>query len=143
MALLELIAAAAVLAVILTVCLQMAGVVAAQRRAVRQRQAATLELANVLERLAARPWSELSQEQARRERLSPAAAALLPGAELHVEIAPAAGTPEAGRITASLRWQGPYAVPPPALSLSTWRYRLAAAAGSGEPRYPFPDPRWQ
>ena len=93
MTLLELITAGALLGVILTTCLQMTGAAAGQRRAVRQRQAADLELANVLERLAARPWSELTPERAARERLSPAAAALLPEAELHAAVAAVPGMP--------------------------------------------------
>ncbi|MGO8691357.1 MAG: prepilin-type N-terminal cleavage/methylation domain-containing protein [Thermoguttaceae bacterium] len=129
MSLLELITAAALLAVLLTAGLQMSGAAAAQRRAIRQRQAASLELANILERLASRPWSELTPQQAGQERLSPAVAALLPRAELHVEVAPAPGQPEARRITASLRWQGPNGMPLPPVSLSAWRYRLADAAG--------------
>ena len=96
MSLLELITAAALLAVLLTAGLQMTGAAAAQRRAVRQRQAASLELANVLERLASRPWSELTPQQAGQERLSPAAAAMLPHAELHVEVAPRRASPRPG-----------------------------------------------
>jgi Tfp pilus assembly protein PilE len=127
MTLLELIGTGAVLAILLTICLEMSGAAAVQRRAVRQRRAATLELANVLERLAARPWSELALHEARPQPLSPAAAALLPKAELRVEIAAAPTPPEARRITASLRWQGHGGGPPPTVSLTAWRYRLADA----------------
>jgi hypothetical protein len=55
---------------------------------------------------------------------------MLPRADLHVEIAPMPGQPEAKRITAALGWQGPNGTPLPAVRLSAWRYRLAEPAGA-------------
>ncbi len=59
MTLLELAVAGALLGTLLVVCLQLLQATAAQRRLADQRQLALLEVGNVLERLAARPWSDL------------------------------------------------------------------------------------
>ena len=58
--LLELVAAGAVVGALLVVCLQLLSAAAAQRRAADQRQCALLELGNVMEQVAARPWAELT-----------------------------------------------------------------------------------
>ena len=58
MTLLELVVAGALLGTLLVVCLQLLAATAAQRRAADQRQLAVLEVGNVMERLAARPWAD-------------------------------------------------------------------------------------
>ena len=64
MTLLELAVAGTLLGTLLVVCLQLLQATAAQRRAADQRQLALLEVGNVLERLAARPWADLTPESA-------------------------------------------------------------------------------
>jgi hypothetical protein len=58
------------------------------------------------------------------EKLSPAAARQLPGAELKLEVAPAAKEPNAKRITATLRWQDRSGQPGAPVRLTTWRYKI-------------------
>ena len=116
----ELIGAVAILTVLLTLCLQMLGSAASQRCAATGRQAAVVEATNVLERMTAKPWDELEAE---KPQLSPAARALLPGAELKIAVAAAPDEPDAKLITVSLRWQDRNGLPVRPVSLSAWRYR--------------------
>jgi len=119
--LMELVVAGALLGTLLVVCLQLLTATADQRRAADQRQLAILEVGNVTERLAARPWTELKPEMA-APQLSPSVRDRLPGAELKVEVTTAAAEPDAKRILVSLRWQdraGQFVSP---VKIATWRW---------------------
>jgi hypothetical protein len=119
--LVELFVACAIVTMLLTFCLQLIGAAIAQRHAADQRQCAILELGNLMERIAAKPWEELATENLMQEKLSDAAACL-PGVELKVEVFEASEVPSGKRITASLRWQdasNQYVAP---VHLTTWRY---------------------
>ena len=127
MMLLEVIVAGSLLAVLMAICVQLLSAAADQRHAADQRQCAIEELANLMERIAARPWADLTEAVATQEQetLSASAESQLPGAELKIEIVAEPEEPDAKRITASLRWQnrnGQYVAP---LSLTTWRYGIA------------------
>jgi len=122
----EVIVAAALLGTLLAVCLQLVAAAAAYRRAADQREAALAALGNVMERLAARPWSELTASAVAKEKLPPAVTAQLPRAVLKIDVAPPAAEPKARQITATLRWEdakGQLAAP---LRLTTWRYQIGA-----------------
>ena len=119
----ELTVAGAILGTLMVVGLQMLTAVAAQRRAIDQQQFATLELANVMERMAARPWSELTPQAAAQEQLSSAIRSRLPGAELKVDVSTSDVEPDAKRIVVSLRWQNRAGVLLPPLTITTWKYR--------------------
>jgi hypothetical protein len=123
MTLLELAVAAAMLATLLAVCVQLLGAMAAQRRAADQRQLALFEVSNVIERAAARAWNDLTPEALAAEKLSPAAIEELPEAELKVEMSIPQSEPNAKRITVSLRWQDRKGNFLPPLKLTTWKYR--------------------
>jgi hypothetical protein len=123
--LLETIVAGALLGTLLVLCLQLLGAAAAQRRAADQRQCAVQELANVVERVAARPWAELNTTALATEKLSPWAADQLPGAQLKIEVSTNTKQPEAKRIALSLRWQDRSGQLLPPLTITTWRYRIA------------------
>ncbi len=123
MTIIELMVAGAMLCTLLAVCVQMVAAVAAQRRAVDQREYATIELANVMERITARPWDELTSQAVAHEQPSPAALSRLPGAELKVEVTAPAGEPDAKRIAAALRWQDRNGAFLPPLTVTTWKYR--------------------
>ena len=116
--------AGAIVGALLVVCLQLLSAAAAQRRAADQRQCALLELGNVMEQVAARPWAELTTAALSQEKPSPSANSQLPGAELKIEVFALADQPNAKRITAALRWQdrsGRLLVP---VTLTTWRYKI-------------------
>ena len=120
----ELVVAGAIVGTLLVVCLQLLSAAAAQRRAADQRQCALVELGNVMEQIAARPWAELTTAALSHEKLSPSADGQLPGAELKIEVFTSADEPGAKRITAALRWQdrsGQLLAP---VTLTTWRYKI-------------------
>ena len=71
--LMEVAVAGALVGTLLVVCLQLVSAAAAQRRAADQRQCALLELGNVMEQIAARPWAELTTAALSQEKLSPSA----------------------------------------------------------------------
>lgn len=124
MMLMELAVAVAIVGALLVLCLQLLSAAAAQRRVVDQRQCALLELGNVMEHIAARPWAELTTAALAQEKLSPPAGSQLPGAELKIEVSTSADEPSAKRITAALRWQdrsGQLLAP---ATLTTWRYKI-------------------
>jgi prepilin-type N-terminal cleavage/methylation domain-containing protein len=123
MSLIELTVASAVVTAMLAIAVQMLVAVAAQRRASDQRQFATLELANVMERLAARPWAELTAEAAAGEQPSAAVRTLLTGVELKVDVSTPAAEPDAKRLSASLRWQDRSGGYLPPVTITTWKYR--------------------
>jgi hypothetical protein len=120
---LEMIVAGALLGTLLVICLQLFAATAAQHQAAVRRQCASLELANVMERVTVRPWGQLTNAVLAEEHLSPSATAQLPGAELKIEVFVPAGAPEAKRLAATIRWQDRDGRPPQPLTLTTWRYR--------------------
>jgi len=123
MTLLELVVAGALLGTILVVCLQLLAATAEQRRAADQRQLAVLEVENAMERLAARPWDELTPQAVATPQLSPSVRGRLPGAELKVEVTASPAEPLAKRIAILLRWQdrsGQFTQP---VRIVTWRWK--------------------
>lgn len=119
----EVAVATLLLAIAMTLTVQILGWVAAERRALERRQCAIGEVANILERLAARPWGRLSAETAKTVTLSETARRSLPDAELTVKVAELAEGGDAKRILVSLRWrtrQGNWDAP---VRLAAWSYR--------------------
>ena len=122
MTLMELVVAAALLGTILIICLQLLAATAQHRRHVNQRQLALTEVENTMERLAARPWNELTPQTAAGQ-LSPAVRTRLPGADLKVEVTTSSAEPSAKRIAVTLRWQdhsGQFVKP---VTIVTWRWK--------------------
>jgi hypothetical protein len=142
MTLMELAVAGTLLGTLLVVCLQLLQATAAQRRTADQRQLALFELGNVLERLSARPWAELTPKSVAGEKPSAWLGNRLPGAELKIEVTTPASEPSAKRIVVSLRWQqrGGRYLPP--VKITTWRFARKADSNPLEPRKtdfnPFP-----
>jgi type II secretory pathway pseudopilin PulG len=124
MMMVELAVAGVLVGTLLVVGLQLLSAAMAQRRVADQRQCALLELGNLMEQIAARPWTELTTAALARERLSPSAVAQLPGAELKIEVSAPAHEPHAKRLTAALRWQGRSGQLLPPVTLTTWRYKI-------------------
>jgi hypothetical protein len=92
----------------MTLTIKVLGYVGSQRRAAEHRQRAVQEAGNVLERITAYPYDEITAERARQMVLAPSAQPSLPGAELSVAVAeeqPGAGR-SAKRIAVRLRWHG-------------------------------------
>ena len=136
----ELAVAGVLLGTLLVVCLQLLMATAAMRKSVEQRQLAIIEVGNVMERVAARRWAELTPQAAAAERLSPSTRDRLPGAELKVELSEQTWRqvgnlpqlPAAKRITVSLRWQDRAGQYLPPVTVTTWRYWKDEGLGIGD-----------
>jgi Tfp pilus assembly protein PilV len=118
----ELLITVILLGVAMTVAVKLVGWVALEQRATERRERALLEASNLLERLAAGRWGELSAEAA-RAALSPAAQQALPGAELKVEVTEVDRPLPAKRLRVQIRWRdrsGGFEAP---IWLATWVYR--------------------
>jgi hypothetical protein len=114
--------AAVMLMIAMTLTVKVLGYVGHQRRVSEYRQRAIQEVANVMERLTARPFDEITAEQARRLTPSPSARQSLPEAELAVGVAedqPGAGR-SAKRIAVRLRWRGRAGEWEAPVRLTTW-----------------------
>ena len=120
---LELMAASAVLATLLGVSLHALGALAEQRRAASQREMAVQEVANVLERATALPWSEVTSDRLAAWPLSAEASAMLPAGELQVSVDSAADDPDAKRLVARVQWSQVSGDDRAGVSLTTWVYR--------------------
>ena len=121
--LLELGAAGIMLVAMLAVCLQFFRAAATQRRALQQRRTALRAADNVMERLCARPWEQLTTEHARDLPLGEQVRSTLPGSELTIEIVQSDQDPAEKRITVQVRWPGGHGQPDRSVRLVAWKYR--------------------
>ncbi len=106
--LVEVAMAAVLLMIAMTLTVKVIGLVALERRASERRQRALVEVANVMERITAYPFDEVTPELAGRLTLSPPARQSLADSELAVDVAgsePGQGR-SAKRIAIKLRWRG-------------------------------------
>ncbi len=129
----ELLVACVVLVALLAVCFEIVGASLSARRAASRRLIARQEAANLMERLAARPWDELTPELAAGLGLSPEGRAALPGAELAASVAAVEGEEAAKRISVEVRWKDTSSPSPRPERLVAWRYRLPAANPEAAP----------
>ena len=116
-AILEIIGGVIVLGMALAVTVRLIGWVAAERRAAERRRWATLEAANVMERLAGRPWDDLTARSVAAEALGPTARDLLPGGRLGVRLTEADGLK---RITIEVHWRGRSGTDETPVRLTAW-----------------------
>ena len=119
----EIAVASLLLAISMTVTVQVLGWVAAERRAADRRQCAIGEAANIFERLAARPWEKLTPEAVKQVPLSENARRTLPDAELTVGVSDAGQEGDARKIALRIRWKnrsGGWDAP---VRLVAWTYR--------------------
>ncbi len=119
----EMIVAACLLTCAMAMVAQVIGRSAARRRDAGHHRIAVQEAANVMERLAVRPFDELTPDGVADEQLSPQAGQSLPEGVVEVHVTEAAGEPDARRIEVEIRWRGRSAQPDPSVELVTWRYR--------------------
>jgi hypothetical protein len=119
--LVELTVAVTLLAVAIAVWVEVLAVAASQRRAAAERQLATQEAGNLMERLAAMPWADLRPESVPSLPLSPEGKRL-PGVQSAIELTRVDGPPKAVRLVVSLRWEDRNGRLLPPLRLVAWRY---------------------
>ena len=122
--LMEMTAAGILLAVMMTVCLQFLRATGHQRRGLQARRTAIQEAANVMERVCARPWGELTPELAAQVQRSEEARRALPDGELQVEVTPTDQEPDGKRVAVVVRWPGGPEQPDRSVRLVAWKYRV-------------------
>jgi len=110
------------LVIVMSMTVKVLGWVALERRAAERREQAVVLVANLMERLAAHPYDEVTPDLAREYAAPARTAGSLPDAELKVDVAesqPGAGR-SAKRIAIQLRWRdhnGEWAAP---VRLTSW-----------------------
>jgi type II secretory pathway pseudopilin PulG len=130
--LVEVVASAALLTVLLAVLAHVLVIVAMQRRSGNRRLLAVEEVANVMERIALRQYDELQADQPPEIPLSDEALRSLPGAALTIDVSPEGTQPPLGkRVTVQLTWENRSGQTNRPVRLSAWRYRRAAADAAG------------
>jgi hypothetical protein len=120
--LVEVAMAAVLLMIAMGLTVKVLGLVAVERRASERRQRALFEVGNLMERITAYPFDEVTPELGRRLALTPTSAQSLPDAQLAVDIAgsePGAGR-SAKRVAIRLRWRGPEGEWVAPVRLSSW-----------------------
>jgi hypothetical protein len=113
-----------VLVVVMGLTVSTLSTIGRERRAADQRQRAVLEVANLMERITARPFDEVTSSLARGLSLSDAARSSLRDSELAIEISggdePANAGRSAKRIMIRLRWRGPAGQWQAPVRLTSW-----------------------
>ena len=99
-----------VLVVVMGLTVRVLATVAQERKSNMERQQAALAAGNLMERITAHPFEQVTPELARQFSLSDRARRSLRDCELAIAISggekSAAGSPEAKRISIRLRWRG-------------------------------------
>lgn len=124
--LLEMFVAGLLLVALLMVCVEMLQATSGQHRAMRERQAAVEETANVMERLMARSYAGLTSEGVADVQLSVEMRRVLPEATLEILVAPQTGPIEGKRVTVLVHWPDGADRPDQTVRLVAWKYRAAA-----------------
>jgi Tfp pilus assembly protein PilV len=121
--LLEVVVAFGLLAVLIAVCLQMLSATAAGRRAAERRAVALQEAANIMERIAAMPWDQITGERLQEIELSPSVREILPGAAVNLttEAASDAGPP-GKHVGLEITWTNAVGDRDAPVRLSYWTY---------------------
>ena len=98
-----------------------------QRRGTSERQAALIEAENILERLAARNWDELTQQSVTQLELSDWVKSRLPQPQLVTTIRPVPDGPPAKEIRVHIEWQS-FQNQSVDVDLSAWVYSRTGAS---------------
>jgi hypothetical protein len=80
------------------------------------------EVANLMERLFAAPYAELTPESVAAVPLSAGCRARLPDARLSVAVVPTAGPPPGKQVSVEIVWRGHHGQPARPVRLTAWRY---------------------
>jgi hypothetical protein len=123
--LVELAGAMLVMAVVMALTLQLLTWVAAERRGASRRQWALREADNVLERVVARPWDELSGDRLAADDVTERIRRELPDGRLNIDVRPSPSGPETKRVRVEIRWRGPSGADEAPVRLTTWVARTA------------------
>jgi Prokaryotic N-terminal methylation motif len=126
--LIEMAIAGALIAVAMTVTVQVVGWIALERRAVERRERALLEAENLMERIVAAPWQDLSTESVKRFSLSETTAGFLRSPTLDVIVTPFDDAPARKKVVVEIRWLDRTGRPEAPVRLVAWAYRRGEVA---------------
>lgn len=129
--LLEVVISGTLLGAVLICSAQMIWGMARQREAILDRQTALAEAANVMERLFARPWKDLSDEGVEEARLWDDFQRALPGSKLSIELTSSAEEPAAKRILVKVSWMHEPDRPERSVQLVALRYQVEPVPDNG------------
>jgi hypothetical protein len=118
--LLEVTAAAAILAVLMTISVQMLQAVNSQQRSAERRALALATVQALSEQFGNVSWDELTAEAAEKVEIPAAAKRHLPGAKLGVTVHQEQDPVVAKRVAITLVWNGPYGQATAPMRLTTW-----------------------
>ncbi len=122
---LELVAAAAVLAVLLVVCAQMLSRTAVQQRALANRRAALQMASNAMEHVHALPWDGLNEAATDAVATAVVGQEMVRGARLDVAVGEADATLRAKRIRVTVTWNEGSDEVERKQQLTAWCYAVA------------------
>lgn len=124
--LIEVMVAAAVMAIMITTTVEALALVAARHLAADQRQWAIEEAENIVERLHRRPWDLLTADAKLDPEFEVRIAQSLPGGRGQVIVTHADGPPPAKRLDVEIAWQGS-AGAPAKVRLTAWVFQTTEA----------------
>lgn len=122
--LMEALVSCLLLAVLTTLCLQLVGTSATQRKAASLREIALQGAANTMERLAAIKWEDLTPEAVGKSAPLRETAEGLPGGSVTVDVLPLPDEPSAKRISVEVRWEPAQDKPAQHVRLVALRYSV-------------------
>ena len=123
--LLEVTASAAVLGALMILCFRFFTATAVQQEAVRDHSRAVQLAANVMERLAAQPWDELTPDKVRPLQDAEEFRQNLPDAKVEIQVTESPGEPGAKLVAVVVRREPRPDVPQRPVRLVAWRYRAS------------------
>ena len=112
-----------VLSALTTICLRFFAAENDQRRQVFAHLAATQEAANLLERIEALEWKELTPQNAATFQLSAQARQALPEGRVEMLVDGPSGTPPARQVAVAVHWRPQAGGPEREVRLVAWRYK--------------------
>jgi prepilin-type N-terminal cleavage/methylation domain-containing protein len=120
----ELMIASILLGTVLMTAIPTLGWINRNSLAAERQQVAILGVGNLMERLTARPWDEITAEAMAGVPMPDDLSRQLPGAELRIFVVTPAEDLSARRLTIELRWEGSSAgTQSPPVRLTAWVYR--------------------
>ena len=124
----EMMAAGAMTAVLITMCAQMLALTSVQRRAAERRTIALEEAANLTESLGSLTWEDATPERIAQYRLSESAQRLLGRGVLKIDLEPSTSGPPAKLVRVAITWPNGVGESDATVKLSSWIFSRGKAA---------------
>jgi hypothetical protein len=119
---LEVIVGCGLLAVLLAICAQLLSVTALERRNSERRAIALEEAANIIERISAVPFADMTRERLAKVELSPEVQRILPGGAAELVVEEEAGEVPSKRVSVKITWKGAAGRTEAPVRLTYWAY---------------------